>query len=87
MTHFLVSDSKPEGYKLEDILTLIRNDIIMRATRIMDDRRPEAQAVLENNVRILNMLTDCINLADNSTRVLAKSFGEHSEGQPRIGKP
>lgn len=87
MTHFLVSETKPEGYKLEDILTLIRNDIIVRATRIMDDRRPEAQAVLENNVRILNMLTDCINLADNSTRILVKAFGEHSEGHPRIGKP
>ena len=85
MTHFLISDSKPDGYKLEDILTLIRNDILKRATKIMDDRRPEAQTVLENNLRILQILTESIQLAEASTKILDRSFGEHTVGHPRIG--
>lgn len=87
MTAFLVSDTKPEGYRLEDILTLVRNDIVKKATKIMDDRRPEAQAVLENDLRIVNLLTDCIGLANASTKILSKAFGEHVDGQPRIGNP
>jgi hypothetical protein len=87
MTHFLASETKPEGYKLEDILILIRNDIVKKATKIMDDRRPEAQAVLDNDLRIVNLLTDCIGLASESTKILARAFGEHVDGQPRIGNP
>ncbi len=87
MTHFLISDMKPEGYKLEDILALVRNDILNRATKIMEDKRPEAQAVLDNNVRILGMMNQCIDLAQESTKILSKSFGGSVDGQPRIGNP
>ena len=87
MTHFLISDVKPEGYKLEDILALVRNDILHRATKIMEDKRPEAQAVLDNNIKILGMLNQCIDLSLESTRILSKSFGDSVDGQPRIGKP
>jgi hypothetical protein len=87
MTQFLISETHPEGYKLEDIQTLVRNDIIKKATKIMDDRRPEAQAVLENDLRIVNLLSDCIGLAGASTKILVRAFGEHVNGQPRIGKP
>ena len=31
MTHFLVTDDKPDGYRLEDILMLIRKDMLTRA--------------------------------------------------------
>ena len=60
MTHFLATDEKPNGYKLEDILTLIRSDLIKRATKIVDDNRPEARHVLDNNIRILSLLSDAI---------------------------
>jgi len=86
VTHFLVSDTNPDGSKLEDILRVIRNDILIRCTKICDDTRPEAQQVLENNVNILGLITDAITLAENSSQVLDKSFGPGGKNdQPRIG--
>jgi len=85
MTQFLVTEENPTGYRLEDILTVIRKDIILRATKIIDDERPQARQVLENNIRILNMLSECINIAQDSTRILDKAFGPHIDGEPRIG--
>ncbi|MBT5945781.1 MAG: histidine kinase [Rhodospirillaceae bacterium] len=86
MSGFLVNDENPEGYKLEVILTAIRNEIIQRATKIMDDGRPEATTVVNNNIKILNHLAESIALAENSTSVLQKAFGDHSSDVPRIGK-
>lgn len=86
MTHFLSSDKNPEGYKLEDILKLVRNDMLYRATKIMDDEKPEAQHVLANNMSILKLLTESIALAEDSTNILNRSFGSSTPGTPRIGK-
>ncbi|MBL4801718.1 MAG: hypothetical protein JKY45_07465 [Emcibacter sp.] len=85
MTHFLVTDDNPDGYKLEDMLKLIRKDIFVRTTKIMEDSRPEAQIVLDNNVKILGLLSKAIAKAEDSTSILQKSFGPSREGQPRIG--
>lgn len=86
MSGFLVNDENPDGYKLEDILTAIRNEIIQRATKIMDDSRPEAAVVVNNNIKILNHLAESIALAENSTAVLDKAFGQRDPDVPRIGK-
>lgn len=86
MTNFLITDENPEGYKLEDILTAIRNDIILRASKIMEDRRPEATAVMNNNIKILGYLSECIELATSSSEILDKSFGPRNPEVPRIGK-
>ncbi len=87
MTHFLISDKKPDGHKLEDILNSLRGDVMKRATKIVDDRRPEAVHVLRNNIRILELLTEAVDLAEDSTAVLTRSFGpNHVGGPPRIGK-
>jgi hypothetical protein len=87
MTHFLATEEKPNGYKLEDILVLIRSDLIKRATKIVDDARPEARHVLDNNIRILSLLSEAIELAADSAKTLERSFGASTDGQPRIGKP
>jgi len=55
----------------------------------VDDHRDEAHQVLENNIRVLALLSDAIKLAENSTYVLDRSFGrsESAEGgEPRIGR-
>ncbi|MBC8240845.1 MAG: histidine kinase [Alphaproteobacteria bacterium] len=85
MTHFLITDDKPDGHTLEGILAMIRGDMIKRAVLIIDDDRPEARKVLANNVQIMSMLTECIALADENTAVLTKAFGPSREGEPRIG--
>ncbi len=86
MTHFLVSDTNPDGSRLEDILRVIRNDILIRCTKISDDTRPEAQSVLYNNVKILDLVSQSIALAESSTQILDKAFGPgEKNGSPRIG--
>ena len=87
MTHFLVTDDKPDGYRLEDILGLVRKDVLTRALKIADDKRAEAQHVMRNNMKILNLISEAITLAEDSTRVLDKAFGNSAKGgPPRIGK-
>lgn len=86
MTHFLSSDVNPDGMKLEDILSVLRRDILYRCTKIMDDTRPEAKHVLENNIEILSLLSDAITLAEDSTHTLDKSFGTRGKEGPRIGE-
>jgi hypothetical protein len=86
MSGFLVTDENPDGYKLEDILGVIRNEIFQRATKIMDDKRPEAVTVINNNIKILNHLAESIALAENSTSVLDQAFVQHDPKMPRIGK-
>jgi len=86
MTHFLVSETNPDGSRLEDILRVIRNDILIRCTKITEDTRPEAQSVLHNNVKILDLVSRAIVLAEDSSQILDKSFGPGDKGgPPRIG--
>ena len=88
MTHFLSSETNPTGYRLEDILCVIRRDLILRSSKIADDHRLEAKQVLDNNTQIMHMLTQAIQIAEKSTHVLDKSFGPSQSnhgGPPRIG--
>ena len=90
MTRYLVSEENPDGLKLEDILRVIRNDVLIRCTKISSDARTEAQAVVANNVRILELLTEAIQRAEDSTQILDKAFGPSASargGPPRIGEP
>src|SRR5690606_5305169 len=90
VTHFLVTEENPSGKKLEEILAMVRKDILDRCALITDDPRPEARAVLTNNMRILNLLTDAILLAEDSTSILDKAFGPSQSakgGLQRIGVP
>ena len=88
MTHFLVSEEKPDGHRLEDLLRIVRKDFLLRCTKITDDTRPEAQLVLSNNIKVLEHLSEAIKLAESSTHILDKAFGpsQSSQGGPhRIG--
>ncbi len=89
MTRYLICDANPKGERLEDILSDIRKDVIIRCTKIVDDVRPEARHVLNNNMKVLNLLSDAILLAEDSTLTLNKSFGPSTSadgGPPRIGE-
>ncbi|WP_373089318.1 histidine kinase [Sneathiella sp.] len=88
LTHYLVTEENPTGKKLEDVLGMVRKDILDRCTLITDDQRIEAKNVLANNMKILNFLTDAIRLAEDSTSILDKAFGPSQAakgGPPRIG--
>ncbi len=88
MTHFLISEEKPDGYKLEDILMVIRNDVLKRSLKIAEDRRAEAQHVLRNNTQIMALLNEAILLSEDSSKILDRAFGPSRSldgGPPRIG--
>lgn len=88
MTHYLASDSNPDGYRLEDILADIRKDVLTRCLKIADDDRVEALHVMNNNMKVLNLISEAIELAQDSSTVLDKAFGKstsESGGNPRIG--
>jgi len=74
-TTFLVSEERPDGYRLEDLLREIRNDILVRCTHAMNDERPETNLVMANNMQILAKMSEIIALAENSTEVLSRVFG------------
>jgi hypothetical protein len=85
MTHFLISDDNPEGFKLEDVLRTLRKDVLTRCTKITDDGTDAARHVMDNNMMVLNLLTEAIQVAEDSTTTLDKAFGRSVPGQPRIG--
>ena len=84
-TTFLVTDTNPDGWKIEDILMVIQNDMFRRTQKIVGDSREEARAVLNNNIEVLGLLSQCIDKAKESTQILDRAFGPHQEGKPRIG--
>tara|TARA_B100000315_G_scaffold186829_1_gene176361 strand:- start:13351 stop:13623 length:273 start_codon:yes stop_codon:yes gene_type:complete len=89
MTKFLISDDNTDGYKLEDILMAVRKDMLARCDKVVDDHRTEALHVMNNNMKILGLLSESINLATDSTNVLNRAFGPSKSadgGEPRIGK-
>ena len=80
-----MTDEYLDGWKIEDILMTIQNDMFRRTQKIVGDSREEARAVLNNNVEILGLLSQCIEEATELTRILNRSFGLHKDRKPRIG--
>lgn len=84
MTHFLITEENPKGSKLEDVLRKVRADVTLRQVKIINDDNVVAQQVIANNIKILNLITESIDLAENSSQLLDKAFGK-SGSAPRIG--
>jgi len=72
MTKLLVSETNPKGYTTEKVLELIRTDIITRLQKYAGDPRKEAHQVMDNNIRILQLLGEAITLAEANTRKLSE---------------
>ena len=85
MTKALVGPNNPDGWKLEELLDEIQNDILRRSAKIVDDARPEARAVLHNNIEIMQLLTQCSEKAHDSTRILNSLGPSGGRGSRRIG--
>jgi len=72
MTKLLVSETNPKGYMTEVVLGTIRQDIIVRLQKYAGDPRKEARQVLDNNIRILQLIGEAIALAEQNTRTLSE---------------
>jgi hypothetical protein len=73
MTKLLVSETNPKGTTTEAVLAVIRQDIVARLQHHAADPRREARQVLDNNVRILQLLGEAIALAEQNTRTLSEN--------------
>ena len=74
MTQHLVSPENPAGKRSEEILAEIRAEILQRMAGYASDPRPEARAVMENNLEIAQLLTEAIHLAEANTNTLAEDL-------------
>ena len=73
-TKHLVAQDNPDGKRTEEILSEIRAEILLRMATYGDDPRPEAKAVMENNLEIAQLLTEAIHLAEVNTNTLAEDI-------------
>lgn len=81
----LISRDNPDGVTLEHVLRLIRREIIDRCASFSNDERLVADYVMHNNIRILDHISDAIELSEDNTRYLDKHLGPAKPGQPRLG--
>lgn len=86
MARLLMSKDNPKGWKLEDLLTTLQDEVVERMARIRGDSRIEARRVLQNSAEIISMLGECSKRAQDSARIL-DSLGSKrgASGSPRIG--
>jgi hypothetical protein len=84
MIKFFSPDEKPSGYKLKDMPSINRQDVVKREPMIAGGNRPELCQVMAKNMRILEKPTDCIELEVYTTRTLDPTFGQ-SGAEPWFG--
>ena len=72
MTQLLASPANPDGWSLEDVIEVLRGDMMRRSAHMVDDTRPEIRGLVANNVAIMEQLTQCLHKAQDSTRILTK---------------
>jgi len=88
MTRYFSTPENPSGGRLEDILSELQNEIVRRSNKLLADNRPEARAVLHNNIDILGWLGKCVKAAQDSTRIVNSIGPPHGPDEPpRIGEP
>jgi hypothetical protein len=76
----------PDGWKLEDLLAVLRAEIQDKSLKIVADGRPVARAVLRNNQQIAGLLMQAEAIQrDSYDRLDAMGPNEGPLGRPRIG--
>lgn len=82
----LMSAENLNGYKLEDLLAQVKEEVAGKINKIINDPSPHAQLVVRNNLAIIEHLGAAEALQRTSYIVLdAKAPNQGPTGQPRIG--
>lgn len=85
-TPVLMSQGRPFGWKLEELLAQLIQEIEAKSTKISADDTQIAQAVLANNQAIIRHLTLALQYQQASYRMLARLGPDQGPlGAPRIG--
>lgn len=85
-TPVLMSVDNPTGWKLEDLLLQLRDEIVTKSGRIENDGSEFAQTVLANNNALLGKLLEAEDIQRGSMALLDKKAPDTGpSGKPRIG--
>ena len=86
MSKVLMSPQNPTGWKLEELLAAIRDDIEVKCSKIAWDTSPTAGRVLANNRFIMSVLGEAERAQRDSIAALAALAPDQGPtGTPRIG--
>jgi len=84
----LRGSENPTGWKLEELLSVLHDEVRDKCLKIECDLSLEAQTVLHNNMQIMGLLLQAEALQRQSYAILdAKAPNQGPLGTPRIGNP
>lgn len=82
----LMSGDNPNGYKLEDLLLTMANEIQVKSERVVNSTIPVASVVISNNTKIINHLYCARDIQLNTLDALQTiGYDQGPTGKPRIG--
>lgn len=83
----LMGSENHNGWKLEDLLSQVKQEVSEKINKIIEDESPQSQLVVRNNLAIIEHLGAAEALQRSSYIVLdAMRENEGPGGKPRIGK-
>lgn len=84
----LLSADKPDGYRLVEIVQLVRRDLVLRLAPLSHDKRPHSAAMVSRYAEVLKLLSQAIKIAETAEDVVAHSYGKDALGDlpPPDGK-
>jgi hypothetical protein len=82
----LMGSENHNGWKLEDLLAQVKLEVSHKINKVINDKSPQAQLVVRNNLAIIEHLGAAEALQRSSYVVLdAMKENEGPAGKPRIG--
>jgi len=84
--HILMGSDNPDGYKLEELLHYLQEEVNMKTEKIKNDPCLEARTVIAHNAQIVGLLGQAEALQRLSYAILDNMApNEGPLGTPRIG--
>ncbi len=82
----LMGSEYHNGWKLEDLLAQVKQEVSQKINKIVNDSSPQAQLVVRNNLAIIEHLGSAEALQRSSYILLdVMSQNKGPAGEPRIG--
>lgn len=86
MQKLLMSKTNPDGWKLEELLSVIKGELQEKNELIADDKCEVSLIVQENNKKIIALLDHSVMIQNETMRQLdTLGINQGALGKPRIG--
>lgn len=86
LPNVLMGPDNPTGWKLEELLAQIGQEVDRKSAKIQNDDRPVARQVLRNNEQIIGLLMQAEAIQRSSYDLLNATAPDQGPlGKPRIG--